>query len=62
MEDTMNKIDQVIEMAASPNHLPAIFSLLVGLFVFKKEPRTYENDSDVPGDNVPATLLEGIGR
>lgn len=59
----MNRIEQVVEIASSSNHLPTIFSLLIGLFVFKKDSRIdsiYEHDSEVPGDNVPTTLLEGL--
>ena len=57
----MNRIDQVV-LATPPSHLPAVFSLLVGLFLFKKDSRGYTDDSDVPGDNIPMTLMDGIGR
>ena len=58
----MNRIDQVVEIAASSNHLPVVFSFLMGLVIFKKSIRTYEYDTDVAGDNIPTTLIEGIGR
>ncbi len=58
----MDRINQIVEMTGSSNHLPAVFSLLVGLFVFKKDSRLYIDDTEVPGDNIPTTLIEGIGR
>ena len=59
----MNRIDRVVEIAASPNHLPVVLSFLVGLFVARnKSDVLYGSYSDTPGDNIPATLIEGIGR
>jgi len=59
----MNRIDQVVEIAASSNHLPIVLSFLVGLFVTRKNSDTlYEGYSDIPGDNIPTTLIEGKGR
>ncbi|MFH0763561.1 MAG: hypothetical protein V1927_00975 [Candidatus Omnitrophota bacterium] len=58
----MNRIDQVVEIAASSNHLPVVLLFLMGLFVTRKKSQSlYEDYSDVPGDNVPATLIDGIG-
>jgi len=59
----MNRIDQVVEIAASSNHLPVVLLFLVGLFVRRKysEP-FYKDDSSIPGDNIPTTLIDGIGR
>jgi len=40
--------------------LPWVLSLLIGLFVIRKEQRRYEGE--IFGDNVPTTLIERIGR
>ncbi len=56
----MNRIDQVAGIAAS-NHLPMVLVFLVGLFITRKN--SEHNDySDIPGDNIPTTLIEGRAR
>lgn len=59
----MEKINHVIEIANQTHHMPLFFSMLVGLFVARKKLQLlYEDYSDVPGDNIPATLIEGMER
>ena len=54
----MDRIDHVIEIANSSHHMPMLLSFLMGLFVVSR----VEGREEVLGDNVPATLLEGLGR
>jgi len=56
----MEKINQIVEIAKQSHHLPWALSLLIGLFIIRKEQREYEGE--IFGDNVPTTLMEGIGR
>lgn len=59
----MNRIDHVVDIATSSSHLPVVLSFLVGLVVTRKKSRgRFEDYSEVPGDNIPATLIDGIGR
>ena len=58
----MNRIDPVAGIAAS-NHLSMALVFLMGLFLTRKNSdRLYEDCSDVPGDNIPVTLMESIRR
>ncbi|GEM_PF-4889539 len=56
----MNRIDHVIEVARSSHQIPLLLSFLVGLFVTKRE--CLIDEEEITGDNVPATLMERIGR
>ena len=58
----MDRLEHVVELAkASHQHLPALLSLLVGLFSIKKA--SFLNiEEETAGDNIPVTLMESIGR
>ena len=58
----MNRIDNVIEIAKSSHQMPLLLSFLVGLFVIKRSRGVELYEDDIVGDNVPTTLIEGIGR
>jgi hypothetical protein len=55
----MDRIDHVIEIAKSSHHMPMLLSFLMGLFVVS---RVEGREEEVLGDNVPTTLIEGLGR
>ena len=58
----MDRIDHVIEIAKSSHQMPLLLSFLVGLFVIKHSRDIELYEDDIVGDNVPTTLIEGIGR
>ncbi len=58
----MNKLDHVVELAkSSHHHLPALLSLMVGLFSMKRDSFLCIGE-DNSGDNIPVTLMESIRR
>ena len=57
----MNRIDQVAGIAASSNHLSIALAFIVGLFITRKNSERVDY-SDIPGDNIPTTLIEGRAR
>lgn len=56
------KIEQVVDMATSSNHLPMALAFLVGLFLTRRNHESVYDYSDTPGDNIPTTLIEGMER
>jgi len=58
----MDRIDHVIEIAKSSHQMPLLLSFLVGLFIIRSSRDVELNEDDIVGDNVPTTLIEGIGR
>jgi len=58
----MDRIDHVIEIAKSSHQMPLLLSFLAGLFVIKHSRDIELYEDDIVGDNVPTTLIEGIGR
>ena len=61
----MDRIDHVVEIAKSSHHLPMLLPFLLGLFAVGRD-RSADiadiRDDEIVGDNVPTTLIEGIGR
>lgn len=58
----MDRLDHVVELAKSSHqHLPALLSLLVGLFSMKRDSFLCMGE-ETPGDNIPTTLMESIRR
>lgn len=56
----MDRLDHVMEIAKSSHqHMPALLSLLVGLFIIKKK-SYFLSDDDCLGDNIPASLMDGL--
>lgn len=55
---TMERMNDVIEIARSSHHVPFVLSFLLGVFLIKKERRIEEVDDPVIGDNVPAIFLK----
>ena len=58
----MDKLNHVVELAKSSHqHMPALLSLLAGLFTMKHDSFLFIGDEN-PGDNIPVTLMESIRR
>ena len=55
----MDRMDQVIEIARSSHQMPLLLSFLAWVFIVS---RTEGGEEEVLGDNVPTTLIEGLGR
>ena len=58
----MEKIKHMIEIVGQSHHLsaPALLSLFLGLIVIKKRPSVFFNENEITGDNIPATLMDGL--
>lgn len=54
----MDRIDQVIEIAKTSNQMPLLLSFLMGVFVVS---RVEVREEEILGDNVPTSLIEGLG-
>ena len=57
----MDRLDHVVELAKQSHHLPALLSLLVGLFSIKRDSLLNIEEKN-SGDNIPVTLMESIRR
>jgi len=55
----MDRMNHLMEVAKQSQHLPWVFAFFVGLVVVKKN---RNDDVELLGDNVPATLIEGLRR
>lgn len=58
----MDRLNHVIEIARQSHHMPAILSLLVGLFLLRKESYLFSDDDNGIGDNIPLTLIDSLKR
>ncbi len=58
----MERMNEVIDIARSSRHMPFLLSLLVGIFVIRKDRYADEVEDPVIGDNVPASLMQSLGR
>ena len=56
----MDRLNHVIEALRQSQHMPALLSLLVGLIVIRKRPWLFFNDDEAAGDNIPASLMDGL--
>jgi len=56
----MEKIKHLVGIAGQSQHMPAILSLLVGFMVIKKRPWLFFSDDETAGDNIPASLMDGL--
>jgi len=55
----MDRLSVIAIAKSSHQHLPALLSLVVGLFTIKKNSFLYIGEEN-PGDNIPVTLMESI--
>ena len=56
----MERANHVIEVLKQSQHVPALLSLLVGFSVIRKRPWLFFNDDEAAGDNIPASLMDGL--
>jgi hypothetical protein len=59
-EVSMDRLNNLVEIVKHSNNMPALLSLFLGLIVIKKRPLLLFNESEITGDNVPATLMDGL--
>lgn len=55
----MERLNHIIEVIRQSHHLPWVIAFFVGLMVMGKAESA---NADIIGDNVPTTLIEGMGR
>jgi len=55
----MERLNHIIEVMRQSHHLPWVIAFFVGLMVVRN---SKFDDSEILGDNVPTTLIEGLGR
>ena len=58
----MERIDHVVEIAKSSHHIPMLLPFLLGLFAVGRDRGADGREEKIMGDNIPTTLIEGIGR
>ena len=56
----MDRLSHVIEIARHSHHMSGVLSLLIGLFLLRKESYLF-SDEEV-GDNIPMTLIDALNR
>ena len=56
----MEKIRHIFEAVSQSQHMPALLSLFVGLMVIRKRPWLFFSDNEIVGDNIPASLMDGL--
>lgn len=55
----MDRINQMVEVVRQSHHLPWVLAFIVGLIIARK---SRIDDVEILGDNIPTTLIEGLGR
>lgn len=55
----MDRLNHIIEAIRQSHHLPWVIAFFVGLIMVRNVEAA---DTDVIGDNVPTTLIDGMGR
>lgn len=58
----MDRLNSIVEIAKHSHHMPAILSLLIGMFLLRQEPYLFSDDEKVIGDNIPLTLIDSLKR
>jgi len=58
----MDRLNNIIEVVKQSHHMPALLSLLVGLFIIKKSSFLHVEDGDALGDNIPTFLMDGLKK
>ena len=56
----MDKLSNIVEIAKHSHHMPALLSLFLGLIVIKKRSSAFFKENEITGDNIPATLMDGL--
>ena len=56
----MDRLNNVIEVVKQSHHMPTLLSLLVGMFIIKRNSFLHAEDDDVLGDNIPTSLMDGL--
>jgi len=55
----MDRLNHVIEAIRQSHHLPWVIAFFVGIVMVRNVSAT---DVDIMGDNMPTTLIDGMGR
>lgn len=58
----MERIEHAFEIVRTSHHVPFLLSLLLGIFLVKKDRHAEEVSDPVIGDNIPASLMEFMRR
>lgn len=56
----MEKLSPIFAIQKSVHQIPAILSLLVGLFIVKKRVYPKREEPEFLGDNMPFTLIDSL--
>jgi len=59
-EVVMDRLNHVLEIAKHSHQMPAILSLLIGLFLLRKESYLFSDEDNGIGDNLPITLIDSL--
>ena len=58
----MFRVNHIVEIAKQSQQMPAVLSLLIGLFLLRKESYLFSSGEKVIGDNIPLTLAGKINK
>lgn len=58
----MDRLSHVIEIAKHSHHMSGVLSLLIGLFLLRKESYLFSDNEVCVGDNIPMTLIDALKR
>lgn len=58
----MFRVSHIVEMAKQSQQMPALLSLLIGMFLLHKESYLFSNEDNSIGDNIPLTLVDSLKR
>ena len=56
----MDRLGNIIEIVKHSHHMSGVLSLLIGLFLLRKESYLF-SDEEV-GDNIPMTLIDALNK
>ncbi len=58
----MFRVNHIVEVARQSQQMPALLSLLIGLFLLHKESYLFSDEDKSIGDNIPQTLFGKFNR
>ena len=58
----MFRVNHIVEIAKQSQQMPAVLSLLIGMFLLHKESYLFSDEDNSIGDNIPLVLVDKLNK